>query len=56
MNSDGEVNTADAVLIINHYVAGTTDKLNKVTADVNGDGEVNTADAVKIINQYVNNE
>lgn len=56
VNSDGEVNTADAVLIINHYVAGTTDKLNKVTADVNNDGEVNTADAVKIINQYVNNE
>lgn len=56
VNNDGEVNTADAVMIINHYVAGTTDKLDKVTADVNNDGDINTADAVKIINQYVNNE
>ncbi len=55
-NGDGEVNTADAVLIINHYVNGTVDTLNKAVTDINGDGEVNTTDAVKLINNYVNNE
>lgn len=54
VNGDGKVDTADAVLIINHYVAGTADKLNKGTADVSGDGKVDTADAVSLINKYVN--
>lgn len=54
VNSDGEVNTADAVIIINSYVSGKIDAQPKNVADVNSDGEVNTADAVVIINNYVN--
>ena len=56
VNGDVEADTADAVLIINHYVDGTTDKLSTSTADVNGDSAIDTADAVKIISTYVNNE
>lgn len=56
VNGDGEADTADAVLIINHYVDGTTDKLSTSTADVNGDSVIDAADAVQIISAYVNNE
>lgn len=56
VNGDGEVNTADAVMIINAYVSGKVDDLVKSVADVNGDGEVNTADAVMITNNYVNGD
>lgn len=56
VNGDGEVNTVDAVLLINHYVNGTVSILDKNVADVNNDGEVNTVDVVKLINNYVNNE
>ena len=55
LNGDGKIDTADAVLVINHFVAGTADKLNKGTADVTGDGKIDTADAVELINRYVNN-
>ncbi len=56
VNEDGVADTADAVLIISHYVEGTTEKLSTSVADVTGDGTIDTADAVKIINTYVNNE
>ena len=56
VDGDGTIDTADAVMIIEHYIKGTTDKLNKATADVDGDGKIDTADAVKVINKYVNKE
>ena len=56
VNGDGTIDTSDAVMIIEHYIKGITDKLNKATADVNGDGKIDTTDAVKVINKYVNNE
>lgn len=55
INNDGLVNVADAVLLINHYLNGTTDELPLGVADVNNDGEVNVSDAVEIINRYLNN-
>ena len=56
VNGDAEVNTNDAVIIINSFVNGTMGELSKAVADVNGDGEVNTSDAVIVINNYVNNK
>ena len=56
VNGDGEVNTTDAVMLVNSYVGGEGGKISLSVADMNGDGEVNTTDAVMIINNYVNNE
>lgn len=56
VNKDGVINTADAVMLINHFVAGKTSQLNEKAADVNTDGVINTADAVLIINKFVNNQ
>lgn len=56
VNGDGAADTADAVLVTNHYVEGTTGELSLSASDVNGDGVVDTADTVQIINKYVNNE
>lgn len=52
-NSDGEVDTADAVLVINYYL-GRTNVIDKKAADINLDGSIDTADAVGIINKYLN--
>ena len=54
MNNDGIINTSDAVLLINHYVAGTTNEISSSVADLNADGVINTTDAVLLINKYVN--
>lgn len=52
-NSDGVVNTTDAVLVINYYLGKTTE-IDKKAADINLDGTINTTDAVGIINKYLN--
>ena len=54
VNNDGVINTSDAVLLINHYVAGTTNEISSSVADLNADGVINTTDAVLLINKYVN--
>ena len=54
VDGNGKVDTADAVAIINYYVAGITSQLNKAVADVDGNGTIDTADAVLVINKYVN--
>lgn len=54
VNGDDKVDTADAVIIINHFVNNATDQLDKDIADVNRDGKIDTADAVQVINKYVN--
>lgn len=51
-NSDGVVNTTDAVLVINYYLGKTTE-IDKKAADINLDGTINTTDAVGIINKYL---
>lgn len=56
LNEDGVVNISDAVLLINHYLNGTTGQLTMGVADVNNDGEINISDAVEIINRYLNNQ
>ena len=46
LNQDGVVNISDAVLLINHYLNGTTNQLTIGVADVNNDGEINISDPV----------
>lgn len=53
VNKNNEVNTTDAVAVINYYL--NKDKnIDPIIADMNGDGDVNTTDAVAIINKYLN--
>lgn len=56
VNGDGVADVADAVLIINHSLAGTTGQLDRAVADLNGDGEIDVADVVRLINMCLNNE
>lgn len=53
VNGDGKVMVSDAVMLVNHYLYGTTSQLNKRTADANQDGKITIADAVAIINIYL---
>lgn len=53
VNDDGEINTTDAVMVINYYL-GKLSTINKSVGDMNKDGSVNTTDAVAIINKYLN--
>lgn len=54
-NGDGEVNTSDAVTIVDYYVSATaTERLPN--GDLNGDGEVNASDAVLLIDKYIMGE
>jgi hypothetical protein len=52
VNLDGTVDVTDAVLVINHYQARTTEELDFNIADVNGDDVIDVTDAVGIINIY----
>ena len=52
VNLDGVVDVTDAVLVINHYQARTTEELDFNIADVNGDDVIDVTDAVGIINIY----
>lgn len=54
VNLDGVVDVTDAVLIINHYQARTTEQLDFNVSDVNGDSIIDVTDAVGIINIYQN--
>ena len=54
VNFDGTVDVTDAVLIINHYQARTTEQLDFNVSDVNGDSVIDVTDAVGIINIYQN--
>lgn len=52
VNFDGKVNVTDAVKVINHYQARTTEELDFNVSDINGDNKINVTDAVGIINIY----
>ena len=53
VNSDGDVDIADAVCIVNHVVGKATPAFNEQAADVNADGDIDIADAVRIVNLVV---
>ena len=46
LNSDGKVDIADAVTVLDYMAEGS----NSATADINGDGKVDIADFVSILN------
>jgi|GEM_PF-2667095 len=51
-NMDKDVNTTDAVNVVNYYL-GKENQATVKLSDVNGDGEINTTDAVLIVNKYL---
>lgn len=53
-NSDGVVDTKDAVLVISYYLGRPNTYLNVSAADIIEDGVIDTKDAVAIINKYLN--
>lgn len=55
-NGDGNVNSTDAVAVINAYLGNPPTKFDGKAAEVNGDGTINSTDAVSIINIYLSNQ
>jgi hypothetical protein len=53
VNGDGDVDIADAVVIVNHVVGKPTPSFVAEAADVNNDGDIDIADAVRIVNLVV---
>lgn len=56
LNGDNEIDVSDVVLLIGHYVNGTTSSLDSSAADVNKDGVIDIADVVSAVNIYLNNK
>lgn len=52
-NSDGIVDTKDAVLVISYYLGRSDTYLNMSAADIVEDDVIDTKDAVAIINKYL---
>lgn len=52
-NSDGVVDTKDAVLVISYYLGRSDTYLNMSAADIVEDDVIDTKDAVAIINKYL---
>ena len=52
-NSDGTVNAADIVEVVNYIMGNPSDKFVKNQADANEDGIVNVADIVIIVNEML---
>lgn len=56
INADGNINTVDAILILQHVSNKTTlTDTQKLAADTSKDGIINTVDAIKIL-QYVSHK
>ena len=53
-NSDGVIDAADVVGIINHIIGKTSQSFNILNADVNGDGQVLVDDAVWAVELIMN--
>lgn len=52
VNGDGQVNSADAIYLLNYTLFGNEDYplVGNSNVDVNGDGQVNSADAIYLLN------
>lgn len=53
VNGDGEVNSADALAVLNYAVGNDDENFNLERADLNADGSVNSADALEILKTSV---
>ena len=49
VNSDGQINSADALGVLQYSVGISVKNFNKANADVNKDGRINSSDALKIL-------
>ena len=49
VNSDGKINSADALGILQHTVGSKPKNFNKDVADINADGTINSADALMVL-------
>ena len=55
VNSDGEVNNADVVALVNYIIGQTPTSFNLDAADVNGDQRVDIADVTALVNLLIGN-
>ena len=54
INSDGRVNSTDALIVLQYSVQNITlNSQQKLAADMNGDGKINSIDALKILQKSV---
>ena len=49
VNSDGKVNSTDALAILKYAVGTTPSKFDSSVADMNADGKINSTDALKVL-------
>ena len=49
VNSDGKINSSDALLILQHSVGSAPSGFNKNLADMNSDGKINASDALTVL-------
>ena len=49
VNSDGKINSADALGILQHTVGSKPKNFNKAVADINADGKINSSDALMVL-------
>lgn len=55
VNNDGEVNSSDALLVL-QYAVGSIEEIDIKAADMNGDGVINSSDALSILKVSVGSE
>ncbi len=53
VNGDGEVNSSDALAVLNYAVGNSDENFSLERADLNADGSVNSADALEILKTSV---
>ena len=56
VNNDGQVDTQDAILVIQRYLGETPSVFSEGMSDMNNDGNIDTQDAILIIERYLSNE
>ena len=49
VNSDGKINSSDALMILQHAVGSNPKNFNKNVADMNNDGRINSSDALSVL-------
>ena len=53
MNSDGSVDVADVMLIVNHIIGNTLPIFNEEAANINGDSRIDVADVMLVVNMIL---
>lgn len=55
VDSNGEVNISDAIMLINYILNGSIVEINEQNSNMNDDDEINISDAITLINEILNN-